>query len=99
MRITLSTSDTAQRIVLYNNQFLGNIVNKYGSMVNQAISSSGTSFSITGYNQAPAVTVTCIGNNYIPYLSNKTKDGFDVYLKDSGGTLVSGNVDIIIMGV
>ena len=100
IRITLSTSDTSQRIILYNCKYYGNVVNMYGFFENEQIASGGKSFSTQGFNDPPAVNVTPKGTSpLVPVVNNVSSDGFTVQLFDLSGSDVGGNADIIYMGV
>jgi hypothetical protein len=100
IRITLSTSDTSQRIILYNCKYYGNVVNMYGFFENEQIASGGKSFSIQGFNDPPAVNVTPKGTSpLVSVVNNVSIDGFTVQLFDLSGSDVGGNADIIYMGV
>jgi hypothetical protein len=98
-KITLTTTDSANTIIISNVSFLGNVVNVYGFLVNQSIAAGGTSFSISGYNDVPAVVVTSVGNAYYGEVYNLLSSGFDVKLYDAAGVAQAGTANIIIMGV
>jgi hypothetical protein len=98
-KITLTTSDSANWIVVHNVSFLGNLVNVYGFFANQAVAAIGTSFSISGFKDVPAVVVTSVGNAYYGEVYNLTLSGFDVKLYDAAGVAQAGTANIIIMGV
>ena len=100
IRVSLATTDTTKRIILYGLEFRGNVVNVAGYLYNQAVAASGTNFTISGYLGVPAVTVTPIGATpIIPVVSGQTKTGFTVRLFNTSGTGIAGNCNIIIMGV
>lgn len=98
VRITLTTSNTAHRIILANPIFLGNVVNIYGYFKGQTIAAGGTAFTINGYNAPPAITVTSKTDVRIPVITGDTAAGFTAHLYNIAGSDVGGTADIIIMG-
>ena len=98
-KITLNTTNTSSKVILYNMQFLGNVVNVYESLQNQTIAIGGTTFPLSGYNAPPAITVTANGLIRIPMVSNVSANSFTVTLYSSSGVDQGGTADIIIMGV
>jgi len=100
IKVTLTTTDTSKRIILYNMYFKGNVVNVYGFFENQTIAAGGTNFSITGFNSTPAITVTTKGATpLVPLITAASSSSFTVKLYNLSGSAVGGVADIIYMGV
>jgi len=99
-RITLTTSDTSQNIILHDLKYFGNVVNVYGSLVDQSIPAAGRTFTISGYTSIPAVTVTVQSGAgiLIPVVSSKSATSFTVHLYNLSSVATLGTADIIIMG-
>ncbi|MEM7828367.1 MAG: hypothetical protein QW561_03415, partial [Candidatus Aenigmatarchaeota archaeon] len=98
VRITLTTNDTNQRIILYNLSYVVDVVNVYQYFENQFIHNLGTSFSLSGYHKTPAVSVIAHDNPYVPVVYGKSESGFSVKLYDFTNNAVNGYADIIVMG-
>jgi hypothetical protein len=100
IKVTLTTSDTSKRIILYNMYFKGNVVNVYGFFEGKTIAAGGTSFSITGFSSIPSVTVTPKGSTpLVPLVTAASSSSFTVKLFNLSGSAVEGVADIIYMGV
>ena len=69
---------------------------------NQAIASGGTTFTLASLGLSILVRyyvgVTVLGTTAVTPVVNKSTDQFTVYLKDSGGSATTGNVDLIVRG-
>ena len=100
IKITLNSSDTSKRIILYNMYFKGNVVNVYGYYEGETIASGGTSFSPTGLNSTPSITVTPKGSSpLVPLVTAASSSSFTVKLYNLSGSAVGGTCDIVYMGV
>ncbi|MFH1623542.1 MAG: hypothetical protein ABID54_00110 [Pseudomonadota bacterium] len=99
IRVTLNTSDTSDRIILYGLTYLGNIVNLFGMEVNETIAIGGTSISLSGFNTTPAITVTPVGATpLVPLITAQSSSSVTVELYNLAGDDVGGQCNIVVIG-
>ena len=100
-RIKLETTDTGVNIRIFGFYVEVDIPEIIERFYNETIAAIGTtvSFTKTFHTDDVSVIVTAINNPYTPYVTNVTKTGCKVYLRDTElGVLVSGNANILISG-
>jgi predicted phage tail protein len=98
-RIKLQTTDEDVNIRLFSLGANVNLPEVIEYQNNVAIADIGTTieFNKTFHTDALGIVVTVIGNPYIPYITDITKDDVKVFLND-GSDDVAGNVNIVITG-
>ncbi|MCK4522081.1 MAG: hypothetical protein KAU20_05890 [Nanoarchaeota archaeon] len=100
LKIALTTSDTSKRIILHTLTYLGNVVNLFGHLVNQTIASGGTTFTLSGFNDIPAITVTPVGSTVlVPLITAQSSSSMTIKLYNLAGNFVGGTCNITIIGV
>jgi sulfur carrier protein ThiS len=99
-KITLSTTDTNNNIIVYDMVVRGSVVYAYAAKMRETIAAGGTTFQITGFKSNPAITVTPFSSvPLIPVVTVAKATEFTVKLFNLSGVSVGGKADIIYMGV
>ncbi|MFA6006090.1 MAG: discoidin domain-containing protein [Patescibacteria group bacterium] len=100
-RIKLATTNDEKNIRVFGVEIQVSLPEKQEWFYNQAISDTGTAivFTKTFHTGEISVMITPIDNPYTPYVSDITKDGCTVYLRDTEAqALTAGNVNITVTG-
>ena len=99
VQINLTISDSSKRVILYDLNYNGNVINVFGLRENVSIASGGTSFTLQGFNNLPAITVTPIGSSpLIPLITAQSESSVTIKLFDLSGSDVGGNCNLTIIG-
>ncbi len=99
IKVELTATDTAKRIILHTMSFLGNIVNLFGIFVEQTIAVGGTVFNLQGFGQTPGITVTPVGAaTLIPKITAQSAASVTIELRSLADVDVGGTANINIIG-
>lgn len=99
-RIELSTTDQNGFSVLTELEVLGNVVQRYDTLADIDIGSTGSTVNFSGFEAPPALVVQPKGNTPLTPLveDNVTTSAATIHLYDNSGVEVAGTVDVILVG-
>lgn len=99
-RVTLGTADSEDEVRLIKFNVRVDVPDKIERNSNVSVPVTGLAIQyVTDFYSKVAVTVTTVGASpYIPRTTDKSLDGFTVFLHDTDGNTVSGVVDWVSSG-
>jgi len=99
IKVSLATTNTSDRIILYTITYLGNVVTLFGREVNETIAVGGTVVTLRGFTETPAVTVTPVGAvPLVPLITAQSINEVTIKLYNLAGNDVGGQCNITIIG-